>query len=252
MSKTRGVIEFRLDKRQAFYGFVGCMLIVSVAFVVGVIVGQRMQIPNLGTPLAVNEGPIDDPLVPVGLVDEEAEPEPDDFTFYDELPSGHARPQVMLTPPQAQNQEAPAVRALEREPVVEEPERVARVEAEPAPVPVEPEPPQAEEPAVEQLSDRGEEPADSGTRRVERRTVRRTNSASAEEFGFFIVEIGRYGSFDEADAIRIQLQESGHNAIVTLLSDGPRPFRVQMGNYTRRSEADSVASQLEGRVIQEG
>ena len=235
MSKTRGVIEFRLDKRQAFYGFVGCMLIVSVAFVVGVIVGQRMQIPNLGTPLAVSEGPVDDPLVPVGL-EEEPEPEPDDFTFYDELPSGNSRPQVMLTPPQAQ--EEPAVRALEREPAVQEPERVAHAEPEPTPEPVvvEPDPPQAQEPVVEQVTDRGEEPNNNGTRRVERRTVRRVDSQGAEEFGFFIVEIGRYGSFDEADAIRIRLQESGHNAIVTLLSDGPRPFRVQMGNYTRRSE----------------
>jgi hypothetical protein len=42
MARTRGLIEIRLDRRQAFSAVVGSLLIVSVAFVVGLIVGQRM------------------------------------------------------------------------------------------------------------------------------------------------------------------------------------------------------------------
>ena len=257
MANGRGMIEIRLDRRQAFYAFVGCMLIVSVAFVVGIIVGQRMDIPDPSEALALHER--ENPTESTPLVEETETPEPDDFTFYDEL-SVNAPPSHLVFEP-ALEQDAvgdPTVRALERERVdtpIEPIELFAAAEPPPQPEPeeppvVEPEPIPAPEPVV----DRGADPTDPDTRTVQRRAVRESSSNQGpEEFGYFIVEVGRFASFDEADAQRIQLQRAGHNAIVTLLGDNSQlRFRVQVGNYTRRSEAAEVAGEVNGRVIQEG
>ena len=257
MANSRGVIEIRLDRRQAFYGFVGCMLIVSVVFVVGIIVGQRMEIPSPLEALALNETENE----AVGLFDEVEAPEPDDFTFYDELSVNAPPSQLVFEAAREDAVVEPAMRALERQnptvPPVEspEPQRVAAAEPQPVPAPPVQEPtptPMVEpEPVV---VDRGEDPSDSSTRTVQRRAVRQSAADDGpEEFGYFIVEVGRFASFDEADAQRLELQQAGHNAIVTLLGDNSQlRFRVQLGNFTRRSEAASTAGQVNGRVIQEG
>lgn len=266
--KNRGVIEIRLDKRQAFYAFVGCMLIVSVAFVVGIIVGERMDLPDPGAVLALSEGEGGtDPLLPADE-DDQAEPEPHDYTFYDELSNERATPQVMFEPaaPAADVPEpdSPQVRELAREqrPPEPEPEQVAAVQ--PAPPVPEPDPPApapdpvldtpTPEPVPEPVADRPVPEEERPTRSVSRRTVRRDQGQQGpEEFGYFVVEIGRFASFDEADARRITLAEGGHNAIVTLLGDDTRlRYRVQLGSFTRRSEAEATAVDVNGRVIQEG
>ena len=266
MANGRGMIEIRLDKRQAFYAFVGCMLIVSVAFVVGIIVGQRMDIPDPSEALALHEeGAPTESAPPVMEVET---PEPDDFTFYDELSVNAPPSHLVFEAAQDENPAfEPTVRALEREvdttteharPI----ERIAAAQPPPAPEPEQFEVPEpiAPEPAVQPRSEpepvvnRGQDPDDSDTRTVQRRAVRQsTADEGPEEFGYFIVEVGRFASFDEADARRIELQQDGHNAIVTLLGDSSQlRFRVQVGNYTRRSEAVEVADQVHGRVVQEG
>jgi cell division protein FtsN len=99
-----------------------------------------------------------------------------------------------------------------------------------------------------------------GAPRITRRAVRRADEGAApQEFGFFTVVAGSFEDFSAATSRRNQLREEGHDAIVTIVApnNGPREYRVQIGSYTRRAEADDVASQvgrlgIRARVVQEG
>jgi cell division protein FtsN len=298
VGRKQGIVEIRLDRRQAFYALVGLLLVLSVAFVTGVIVGQRMRLPD-GAELGVAANPGSGEQ-PVAEFPQEPSPEltssvsdASEFTFYDALTAEPPRPRPVLSAPETQSAEQ-AVRALERS---DEPAPLALADAaEPAPEPAAlatPAPPALEErqpevaesapaqptgevapeaPPVEVESEpraRAEAPADGPdtVRRIERRSIvrvaaapndRSTTGGPAGGVGYYTVETGRFASFGEANALRRQLQSSGHDAIVTIVGHADaRRYRVQVGSFTRRTDAAAMAADLaaEGiaaEVVQEG
>ena len=288
------MIEIRLDRRQAFYGVVGSLLIVSVAFVVGLIVGQRMQLIEDAAPLEPSVVESDEEAAGSDLV-AAAEPEENpDYTFYDELRSNPPRP-LLLPSQDGIGEPATAIRSLDRQPptpssddataddgdapaegVTPAPAPAPQPRQEPTPVPQPPAAPEPErsprlqpaepEPSAVARANPAVAPVDddvASAPRITRRAVRRADdgapAASPQEFGFFTVEAGTFDDFAAATARRNELRQGGHDAIVTIVApnDGPREYRVQIGSYTRRAEADEVASQvgrlgIRARVVQEG
>jgi hypothetical protein len=286
------MIEIRMDRRQAFYAFVGCMLIVSVAFVVGLIVGQRMQLVELpdGPSLAIGSpgaaargadarggGPAsgtddeddDVALLPVPEERAGAAEAPEDFTFYDALnrprpehEAARLRPLAREPEPAAQVAAAEVPEAAEggvaaadrtpepRAPRVEPVTPRAQVTPPAAATTAAPAPraPRAEEVAIAPQPER-----DDDTRVVSRRVRRVGEQPSAggvEEFGHFIVEAGRFDAYEAAAAARERIAAGGHSAIVSMVGEGPRPYRVEVGDaFTRRSEAESLANRVGGRVV---
>jgi cell division septation protein DedD len=61
-----------------------------------------------------------------------------------------------------------------------------------------------------------------------------------------VVQVAAVRERGEADAMARRLTAKGYPAFVTSPSTGPaRVFRVRVGKYNDRSEAESVASRLE-------
>lgn len=274
-----------MDRRQAFYAFVGCMLIVSVAFVVGLIVGQRMQLVELpgGPALALNapgadarsggaSAEADDEddevaLLPVADERSGADDAPEDFTFYDALNRPRPEVEAARLRPLAREPEGAAVAAVAVPPAAEggvatpepepertpEPVRPPRVEPVTPPAAATPTAPRSEPARPVQVAD-APRPADSEETRVVSRRVRRVGEQSSaggvEEFGHFIVEAGRFDAYEAAAAARERLAASGHSAVVSMAGEGPNPYRVEVGDaFTRRSEAQSLANRVGGRVV---
>jgi DedD protein len=62
----------------------------------------------------------------------------------------------------------------------------------------------------------------------------------------FVVQVASLRSRDEADAIARRLSSKGFPSFVTMPgSSGPRMFRVRVGKYGDRQEAETVARRLE-------
>ena len=62
----------------------------------------------------------------------------------------------------------------------------------------------------------------------------------------FVVQVASLRSRDDADAIARRLSAKGFPSFVTTpASSGPRVFRVRVGKYTERSEAETIARRLE-------
>ncbi|MBN1946582.1 MAG: SPOR domain-containing protein [Bradymonadales bacterium] len=303
MSKRNDLIEIRLDRRQTFYAVVGSLLIVSVVFVVGLIIGQRMQLPMATAPLAPLTTTAYNPPATLQVAGEPVRTQTDHYTFYEELGAGgYRRPQVQLLPgnPDTSPEQEASLRSLEREPSTaqeqhhttaqvahQSPEIPSPVIADAPPNANEAGPPSsaapdlhavtsAPQPPEQQAVDRSdstetvanldppEDPTASGaTRALPRRTIRRLSTPTAsegpEDFGYFTVEVGLFANFESADNLRSRLREAGHSAIVTMVGAEPsqQRYRVQVGTFTRRSDAQIVADQvsdlgLSAQVVQEG
>ena len=61
----------------------------------------------------------------------------------------------------------------------------------------------------------------------------------------FVVQVAAVRARDEADRMARRLSRKGYPAFVTTLANGPRVFRVRVGKYDTRREAESVAGRLE-------
>jgi DedD protein len=117
IERWRDKIEVRLDNRQVFFLFFGSALVACMLFVLGVIVGKRLE--SRGRAVSPE---IEDPLALLDKVATTPRPAPGGVTF----------PQALLAPGAGKPGRKAAAPALEGEPELIKPEKPAARESKPS------------------------------------------------------------------------------------------------------------------------
>jgi cell division septation protein DedD len=216
-------IEVSLDGRQIFCLFCGGAVIASLVFVLGVMVGRRVE-SRANPERAAAGSPASDPLAALDQLAADGE---SDTATDAQLPSalrdGHAAPPAPVdqalahpTPPP----EPPAAKPARPEPVVARPEPPAKAE----PPAARPEPPEpvAKPPEPPKPEAKG---------------------------GRYTLQLSSFQSKAEADAFIAELKKSGYAPTMTEANvEGKGTwFRVRVGGYASYDEAVAAKSEFESK-----
>jgi cell division septation protein DedD len=220
-----GFHEIQLNGKQLVFLFMAATVVSVVIFLCGVLVGRgvRAQVAGAGENAALNsvaETTPTQPVVPAptptaGSDPTKAAPPPasDELSYFNRLekqnpPAEHLK--LASEPAPAKETPAPA-----KEPPAKEPPKTPAIAAAPAP------PPPAPAPAP---SSSTSEPSGPG----------------------FAVQIAALNVRSEADAIAKRLSSKGYAAyVMTPASGTPSVFRVRVGKFNTRREAETVAAKLQ-------
>jgi DedD protein len=203
----QGVREIQLNGKQLVFMFMTATVAAVVIFLCGVMVGRGVNTTRVSASSAVAAEPAIDPTSAL-----EAPPtSPSDAASSGEPVSTQEGLKELTYAKRLEAPEPPPEPAIESVPA---PPARAVVESKaetPAPVPA----------ATKALL---EEPKGSG----------------------FVVQVASLRSRDEANAIARRLSTKGYSSFVTTPgSSGPRVFRVRVGKFAERSQAETVARRLE-------
>jgi cell division septation protein DedD len=204
----QGVREIQLNGKQLVFMFMTATVAAVVIFLCGVMVGRGVNTTRASAVAAVATEPTVDP-------------------------TSTAQPQ------QTSSSDAASAEPVSSQEELKELTYAKRLEApepppEPAvePVVVPPVPVIAEEPKVEKPS-------------VSASATKTVDASEAKGAGF-VVQVASLKSRGEADAIAKRLSSKGFPSFVTTPgSSGPKVFRVRVGKYADRREAETVARKLE-------
>jgi cell division septation protein DedD len=213
--------EIQLNGKQLVFLFMAATVVSVVIFLCGVLVGrgvrvERGAIPD-GTPTASNvetapPAPAAAPptvAMPAGSDPTKAAPPADDLTYFSRLEKPAAAPEHLKSAPE--KAEPPAPKAAQAAKAAQAPPQRT---APPAPAPVE-----SRAAALEVA-----EPAGAG----------------------FAVQIAALNVLGDAEAIAKRLSSKGYAAYVMSPPAGaPTVFRVRIGKFPTRREAENVASKLQ-------
>ena len=214
-----GFHEIQLNGKQLVFLFMAATVVSVVIFLCGVLVGRgvRAQLGGVADPAPVNSVAETTPTQP-------ATPAP--------APAAGSDPTTAAPPPSADDHsyfnrlEKPAAAAEQLKPA---PDRAAAAAAPAAHAA--PPPPPAKEPA------RASAPAPAA--------VPAAASAEPASQGF-AVQIAALNVRSEADAIARRLSSKGYAAYVLMPPNGtPSVFRVRVGKFGTRREAETVAARLQ-------
>ena len=202
-----GLHEIQLNGKQLVFLFMASTVVAVVIFLCGVMVGRGVRGQR---PVDATEASVDALTDPTAAVTQRSEPAP-------------SAPAIPSNAPVASQETLTYPNRLEGE---EPPEETLRPAAKPALVPAKPAAslrtpaPAAAAPA----SDVRGEPRGNG----------------------FVVQVAAVNDRREADTIARRLAAKGYPTFVTLPPNGiPKMFRVRIGKYPTRREAESIAARLE-------
>src|SRR5262245_27481207 len=205
----QGVREIQLNGKQLVFMFMTATVAAVVIFLCGVMVGRGVNTTRASSVAAVASEPTVDPTLPA---------QPPQTSTTDAASSAE--------PVSSQEDLKELTYAKRLEPPEPPPERAVEPVA-PAPVPAIAEQPKVEKPPV----------AAAATKTVD---------AGEPKGGGFVVQVASLKSRGEADAIAKRLSSKGFPSFVTTPgSSGPKVFRVRVGKYADRQEAETVARKLE-------
>lgn len=204
----QGVREIQLNGKQLVFMFMTATVAAVVIFLCGVMVGRGVNTTRASAVAAVATEPTVDP-------------------------TSTAQPQ------QTTSSDAASAEPVSSQEDLKQLTYAKRLEA--------PEPPP--EPAVEPVV-AAPVPAIAEQPKVEKPPVvapaAKTVDASEPKGAGFVVQVASLKSRDEADAIAKRLSSKGFPSFVTTPgSSGPKVFRVRVGKYPDRREAETVARKLE-------
>jgi len=207
-------IEVSLDSRQVFFLFFGGAVIACLVFVLGVMVGKRLESRERVAHRAATSAQVD-PLAALDELgaDEQAEGKGDDLAFAAALAAD------------AKKSTAPAPAAAPTPPL-----KPAPAPAAPAPAAAAPTPPAAKEPAKDKESKETKEP-----------------NGGKEKKSKFTLQISSFQERAEADALIARLSGSGYKPYLVMsnVPDKGVFFRVRIGDYSARSDALSAKDDFE-------
>jgi cell division septation protein DedD len=234
-----GFHEIQLNGKQLVFLFMAATVVSVVIFLCGVLVGRGVRAERAGAidPSASNavaetipQQPATPPTPPAGS-DPTAAPAPapaaEDLTYYKRLekpnaPAEQVRPSAVDKAPAAREKLAAKATPEPTPPPVREPVKPAEKAAAPAEKAAAPAPaPAPPPPAAEHAS---QEPSGQG----------------------YVVQIAALNVRSDADAMVKRLTSKGYAAYVLAPVSGmPSVFRVRVGKFNTRREAESVAARLQ-------
>jgi cell division septation protein DedD len=203
----QGVREIQLNGKQLVFMFMTATVAAVVIFLCGVMVGRGVNTTRASAVAAVTTEPTVDPT------------------------------STAAQPSQTSSADASSAAPVSSQEDLKELTYAKRLEA--------PEPPP--EPAVEPVIG-SPVPAIAEQPKVERpqAVARATNEVGGPQANGFVVQVASLKSRGEADAIAKRLSSKGFPSFVTTPgSSGPKVFRVRVGKYAARREAETVARKLE-------
>ena len=213
-----GLHEIQLNGKQLVFLFMTATVVAVVIFLCGVMVGRGVPAQRAGTVMTV------DGADPTFSVDTRADAVPASATGAS--PSASPSSRLGLTYPDRLEQPEPVPEDVPASAQVREPFATTAV----AKAPV----------AAKSASSK---PAAAATT-----AVGTAPAADAVPTGSgFVVQVAAVRQRGEADTIRGRLAKKGYPAFITTASTsgGPTTYRVRVGKYPSRREADAVAAKLE-------
>ena len=233
-----GVHEIQLNGKQLVFMFMAVTVVAVVIFLCGVMVGRGVRAPRpTGTPDASLESPAD-PTAPVQAAPVTSDTiasaagtaggagttatSPEKLTYSDRLGSPTSPPET-LREPVLQNLSAPAAPIKKTPPIEKDPEIEKTVKKAP--------PAEAKPDSKAEAPKKEPKPA--------------ADSPKSGSDGF-VVQVAAVRARNEADTIAKRLASKGFPSFVTTPSPGAAGvYRVRVGKYSDRREAETVARRLE-------
>jgi cell division septation protein DedD len=213
--------EIQLNGKQLVFLFMSATVVAVVIFLSGVMVGRGIQAPRVDVADAATDSTIDPTALPPSSAITSTESTPataqETLTYASRLESETPLPETLKDPTAA----PAALPAPVREPVTSAPPApVAAAPATPEPSKAAAASPKTAAPAAAAVT---KEPPGNG----------------------FVVQVAATKQRSEADTIARRLAGKGYPAFVTTPASGPTMFRVRVGKYKDRREAETVATKLE-------
>jgi cell division septation protein DedD len=204
----QGVREIQLNGKQLVFMFMTATVAAVVIFLCGVMVGRGVNTTRASAATAVAAEPTIDPTSPA---------QGRSTSSSDAAPSGE---------PVSSQEDLKDLTYARRLEAPEPPPEPAVEPAATPPVPAIAEPKPEKAPVVA--------------------TAAKTVESTEPKGTGFVVQVASLSSRGEADAIARRLTSKGFPSFVTTPgSSGPRVFRVRVGKYPDRKEAETVARRLE-------
>ncbi len=215
-------VEVSLDGRQIFYLFFGGAVIVGMVFVLGVMVGRRVEA----------RGHVDHAQTPTSS---------DPLAALDRLEgSGGLSFHGTLLGNDAQRPVEKAIGEIEKARAPEPPPKVAAVPA-PAPVVAPPKPPDPPKASDKDIAKQIDKHADADAEKPAKKKAHDADGAS------FTLQISSFQDKSEAEALLSSIRSNGYQAYLTTAEvDGKGTFyRVRVGKYGSMDAANDAKSEFE-------
>lgn len=205
----QGVREIQLSGKQLVFMFMTATVAAVVVFLCGVMVGRGVNTSRASAVTATAAEPAIDPTLPA---------QPSQTTSSDGASSAE---------PVSSQEDLKELTYAKRLEAPEPPPEPAVEPVVPAPVPAIAEQPKVEKPPVATVA-------------------AKAIDAGEPKGAGFVVQVASLRSRGEADAIAKRLSSKGFPSFVTTPgTGGPKVFRVRVGKYADRKEAETVARKLE-------
>jgi cell division septation protein DedD len=247
--------EIQLNGKQLVFFFMAATVVLVVVFLCGVLVGRGVRTERGGT-VAENAGAVPNleptaaPAVrdtpPAGADPKAAPPQPpDELTYANRLQTGNSGAEVLKAPDQVERSQPNVARAVA--PPAPKPPAVAAEKV--TPPPPERAAPTPVEKAVPAAFDNGAEK--NAEKPVAKAAAKDAVQAPVIEHpepkgGSFVVQVAALNVRSEADVIAKRLASKGYEAYVLESAPGsPRVYRVRVGKFGTRREAQSMATKLQ-------
>jgi len=222
--KLKDKIEVSLDSRQVFFLFFGGAVVACLVFVLGVMVGKRLEARERVAHRAATSAQVD-PLAALDELgaDEQADEKGDDLAFATALAADAKKAAAA----------APAPAPEKPKEVVKDPAPAAS-EAAPAPAPAPAAAPKKDPPAKEAKDSKDTKEASAKDRDKDKKTK-------------FTLQISSFQERAEADALLARLSASGYKPYIVMsnVPDKGVFFRVRIGEYGSKSDAQDAKAEFE-------
>jgi hypothetical protein len=225
-----GVHEIQLNGKQLVFMFMAVTVVAVVIFLCGVMVGRGVRAPR---PAEAAENAAEAPTDPTQLIQSSPlTPPPATDTASATGPTAPTAPsQEKLTYSERLTAPSAPSETLHAAPIVEPLSAVVRTPPEPvAPKPL---------PAPAKTGKEPKQPK-------EKPSLVENDTPSGPSGSGFVVQVAAVRARSEADTIAKRLQSKGFPSYVTTPGPGAAGvFRVRVGKYTDKREAESIARRLE-------
>ena len=230
-----GLHEIQLNGKQLVFLFMTATVVAVVIFLCGVMVGRGVPAQR-GTPVLASDGSdpttSDEARTLASATDAAATP------TAASSPAASPSSKLGLTYPNRLEEPEPVAEEVPAGLPAHEPFATTAVAKAPPPAP-------SPKPGAKTAASKAATPAVATTTGSNTKDVKDTGDAAPAGAGF-VVQVAAVRQRSEADAIRGRLTRKGYPAFVaTAGAPGAPTYRVRVGKYPSRHEADSVAAKLE-------